>query len=227
MPGTGGRLLRRASGDLETVPDQSVFARKFRQALEYPSQTVFSASDLAGWLKKEVAEFTKRQPLFGPLKDDGDSREGEFVFLKREATPMLPLRRRQSSEPIERQERQPAVQQSIPQPMLSGLAVLFDENSAVIRDDQRAVLKAVADVLRLTNSDVLVIEGHAYESGTPEYNRVLGERRSQAVLAELMRFGVSAKRLATISYGRDRPISRGTDTTAAAQNRRCSFVFLK
>jgi len=72
-----------SSGDLETVPDESVFARKFLQALQYPQQTVFSASDLAGWIKKEVAAFTDRQPLFGPMKDPGDSAEGEFVFLRR------------------------------------------------------------------------------------------------------------------------------------------------
>jgi formylglycine-generating enzyme required for sulfatase activity len=72
-----------SSGDLETVPDQSTFAQKFVQLLEYPRQSVFSASDVAGWLKKEVAELTGRQPLFGPLKDSSDSPTGEFVFLKR------------------------------------------------------------------------------------------------------------------------------------------------
>jgi hypothetical protein len=70
-----------ASGDLETVPDQSVFARKFAQALEYPKRAVFSASDLAGWLKVEVAQFSNRQPVFGPLDDPGGSPDGEFVFL--------------------------------------------------------------------------------------------------------------------------------------------------
>ena len=75
------------SGDLETVPDASVFARKFLQAMQYPQQAVFSASDLASWIKKEVASSSDRQCVFGPLRDDGGSADGEFVFLKRLAVP--------------------------------------------------------------------------------------------------------------------------------------------
>lgn len=70
-----------ASGDLETVPDQSVFARKFLQALQYPRQAVFSASDLAGWIKNEVAAHTGRHPVFGPMNSVRGSDIGEFVFL--------------------------------------------------------------------------------------------------------------------------------------------------
>ena len=46
------------SGDLETVPDQSVFARKFLQALQYPEKAVFSASDIAAAIRLDVAEYT-------------------------------------------------------------------------------------------------------------------------------------------------------------------------
>ena len=70
-----------SSGDLETVPDQSVFARKVVAALKYPLKPVFSASDLAGRIKVEVAADTGCQPLFGRLADDNDSKFGEFVFL--------------------------------------------------------------------------------------------------------------------------------------------------
>ena len=72
-----------ASGDLETVPDQSVFATKLLQLLRYPQESVFSSSDLAGWLKKEVAEHSGRQPVFGPLNDPKGLQSGEFVFLAR------------------------------------------------------------------------------------------------------------------------------------------------
>jgi len=70
-----------SSGDLETVPDESVFSRKVVAALRYPLQPVFSASDLAGRIKVEVAADTGCQPLFGPLADNNDSKFGEFVFL--------------------------------------------------------------------------------------------------------------------------------------------------
>jgi formylglycine-generating enzyme required for sulfatase activity len=82
-----------SSGDLETVPDQSVFARKFLQVLEYPKRSVFSASDLCGWLKVEVAANSQCQPVFGPLDDPGNSADGEFVFIveEGETTPEPPV----------------------------------------------------------------------------------------------------------------------------------------
>ncbi|MAE67840.1 MAG: hypothetical protein CMJ18_26600, partial [Phycisphaeraceae bacterium] len=69
------------SGDLETVPDRSVFARKFLQVLQYPERPVFSASDIAGAIRLEVAELTGRQPVFGPIKSASGNSVGEFVFL--------------------------------------------------------------------------------------------------------------------------------------------------
>lgn len=74
-----------ASGDLETVPDQSAFAKKFSQALQYPREPVFAASDLSNWIKKEVATLAGTQPVFGPMKSVGGSDVGEFVFLHESA----------------------------------------------------------------------------------------------------------------------------------------------
>jgi hypothetical protein len=71
-----------SSGDLETVPDSSIFARKVKDCLVYPKQDIFSASDLSGWLKMEVATATGSQPLFGPIADPGQSLQGEFVFIR-------------------------------------------------------------------------------------------------------------------------------------------------
>jgi formylglycine-generating enzyme required for sulfatase activity len=75
-----------SSGDLELVPDESVFARQFLNALRYPLRPVFSASDLAGRIKVEVAGQTGTQPLFGRLQLDRDSQFGEFIFLDFGAT---------------------------------------------------------------------------------------------------------------------------------------------
>jgi len=72
-----------SSGDLEQVPDESAFARKFVSALRYPLEPVFSASDLAGRIKVEVAGDSGAQPLFGRMPMDRDSQFGEFVFLDR------------------------------------------------------------------------------------------------------------------------------------------------
>jgi hypothetical protein len=76
-----------ASGDLETVPDQSIFAKKFLQVLQYPRQTVFAASDLAGWIKGDVAAYSGRRPVFGPMNTASGSDLGEFVFLVHDDEP--------------------------------------------------------------------------------------------------------------------------------------------
>ncbi len=76
-----------ASGDLETVPDQSIFAKKFLQVLQYPRQSVFAASDLAGWIKNDVAAYSGRRPVVGPMNTASGSDLGEFVFLVHDAEP--------------------------------------------------------------------------------------------------------------------------------------------
>ncbi|MBL7077219.1 MAG: caspase family protein [Kiritimatiellae bacterium] len=76
-----------ASGDLETVPDQSIFAKKFLQTLQYPRQSVFAASDLAGWIKGDVAAYSGRRPVFGPMNTASGSELGEFIFLVHDDKP--------------------------------------------------------------------------------------------------------------------------------------------
>ena len=66
----------------------------------------------------------------------------------------------------------------------------------------------------------VVVEGHADERGTREYNLALGERRANAVREHLISLGVSADRIATISYGKERPAVLGSNAAAWAQNRR-------
>jgi len=102
-------------------------------------------------------------------------------------------------------------------------AVLFDFDSARIRPSEDSKLEAVAAYLK-ANPGKLVIEGHCDERGTAEYNRALGERRALAARDALVKLGVDAGRMSTISYGKDRPADPGHDETAWAKNRRCEFV---
>jgi peptidoglycan-associated lipoprotein len=102
-------------------------------------------------------------------------------------------------------------------------SVYFDYDSAKVRPSEDSKLEIVAAALK-GNSKKLVIEGHCDERGTAEYNRALGERRAQAAREELVRMGVDAGRISTISYGKDRPADTGHDEAAWAKNRRCEFV---
>ena len=65
----------------------------------------------------------------------------------------------------------------------------------------------------------MTIEGHCDERGTREYNLALGERRADAVKNVLVAAGIPASRIATISYGKERPIVPGSNEEAWAQNR--------
>ena len=66
----------------------------------------------------------------------------------------------------------------------------------------------------------MLIEGHADERGTREYNLSLGERRAETVKNALVALGISASRISTISYGKERPEIPHSDEQSYAQNRR-------
>ena len=102
--------------------------------------------------------------------------------------------------------------------------VLFAFDSARISHHEAAKLPAVARYMKANASKTLVIEGNCDERGTAEYNRALGERRAQATREELVKLGVPASRITTISYGKDKPANSGHDEAAWAESRRCEFA---
>jgi len=101
--------------------------------------------------------------------------------------------------------------------------IYFDFDSARVRPSEVSKIEAVANWMKSNSGAKLVVEGHCDERGTAEYNRALGERRAAAAREELVRMGVDADRITTISYGKDRPADPGHDEAAWAKNRRCEF----
>lgn len=105
-----------------------------------------------------------------------------------------------------------------------GDRVLFQVDQSKLTPQGQATLDGQAQWL-LTNSDYLaVIEGHADEQGTREYNVALGARRANAVREYLISRGVPDSRLRTISYGKERPIAVCSDESCYAQNRRAVTI---
>lgn len=101
-----------------------------------------------------------------------------------------------------------------------GDRVFFPFDRSDLSPESRSTLDRQAAWLRqYPNLDVL-IEGHADERGTREYNLALGERRANSVRNYLIASGVDASRLSTISYGKERPAVAGSNEQAWAQNRR-------
>jgi peptidoglycan-associated lipoprotein len=102
--------------------------------------------------------------------------------------------------------------------------VHFDYDSSSVKSQEKSKVSAVADYLKANMMDAVEIEGHCDERGTEEYNRSLGERRALALREALVSLGVSADRIDTISYGKDRPADPGHDESAWKQNRRGEFL---
>jgi peptidoglycan-associated lipoprotein len=105
-----------------------------------------------------------------------------------------------------------------------GDLVYFDTDSHDLRADALPVLDAQAAWLRKYPGVQVRIEGNADERGTREYNLALGARRANAVRDYLVSHGVPSSRIATISYGKERPIDPGTGEEAWAHNRNAHSV---
>jgi peptidoglycan-associated lipoprotein len=102
-------------------------------------------------------------------------------------------------------------------------AVHFDFDKSAIRPEDVAVLDESAEWLK-GNEVLVLIEGHADERGTNEYNLALGERRAKAVREHLVNKGVAAERINTVSYGEERPACTDKNETCWKQNRRAKTL---
>jgi len=101
-----------------------------------------------------------------------------------------------------------------------GDTVHFDYDAYSITDEGRSVLQRQAAWLAKYPSVRVTIEGNCDERGTREYNLALGARRANSVKEYLVSVGVSASRIDTISYGKERPVCTESDESCYAQNRR-------
>lgn len=105
-----------------------------------------------------------------------------------------------------------------------GDRILFAVDQSTLDDSARAVLTAQADWLTSNPDYTAVIEGHADEQGTREYNLALGARRANAVREFLVSRGVAGDRLRTVSYGKERPLEICSAESCYAKNRRAVTV---
>lgn len=104
--------------------------------------------------------------------------------------------------------------------------VYFAFDSFAVGSDELPKIKAVADFLSRSQNS-LIIAGFTDARGTPEYNRALGEKRAGAVREQLIRMGISAGRIQTVSFGMEMPVDSGSSDAAYAKNRRAEFGVTK
>ena len=105
-----------------------------------------------------------------------------------------------------------------------GDRVFFEIDSTELTSDGRATLSRQAQWLQLYPQYTILIEGHADERGTREYNFSLGNRRAEAVRTYLASLGVPANRMSTISFGKERPVAVCNDISCWSQNRRAVTI---
>jgi peptidoglycan-associated lipoprotein len=102
--------------------------------------------------------------------------------------------------------------------------VFFATNESILTTRSRETLRKQATWLRENSGINVVLEGHADERGTREYNLALGERRANSAKDYLMTYGVSASRISVISYGKERPVDSGSNPLSWSKNRRSVTV---
>ena len=108
---------------------------------------------------------------------------------------------------------------------LSKRRVHFAFDSSAVDDEGRATIEAHAAYLAANKSVKMVLEGHADERGSREYNLALGERRAQAVERMFKVLGVSADRIKNVSYGEEKPLAMDHNESAWTLNRRVEIIY--
>ena len=165
---------------------------------------IFMAAGLASCAKKEA---------FSSLPPSGeDSADGPKVV---EATPRV---QRVGEDPDADARRDS-------ENILNERLVFFDFDKSDIRPEFRPMLSAHTDFLVDNRSRSMMLQGHADERGSTEYNLALGQRRSDSVREYLVSGGVYTDQVEAISYGEERPRALGSNEAAWAENRRVEILY--
>ena len=105
--------------------------------------------------------------------------------------------------------------------------IYFDYDQDTLREDALSDLLKVSRLMKDNPKYTLLVEGHADERGTREYNLALSERRAKAVEDFLSASGVSSFNVEVVGYGEEKPVDNGSNESAWSQNRRAELFFIK
>lgn len=112
-----------------------------------------------------------------------------------------------------------------PNSPLSKRIFYFAYDSSDLSDIDRDILAAHARFLANNPSRSVVVEGHADERGSREYNLALGERRARAIEQVMTLQGAQKRQLQVVSFGEERPVAMGHDDESWSQNRRVELIY--
>ena len=112
-----------------------------------------------------------------------------------------------------------------PDSTLSQREIYFEFDRSDVRSEYVPIVRAHAAYLRANSSARMLLEGHADERGSREYNLGLGERRGNSVLDLMLAEGASASQVEVVSYGEERPVCRQSSESCWERNRRVEIVY--
>jgi peptidoglycan-associated lipoprotein len=105
-----------------------------------------------------------------------------------------------------------------------GNTVFFGFDSADLSGKAQLTLDRQAAFFNVNPTLIVIVEGHADERGTREYNLALGDRRATTVRDYLLAKGLNSARIRTVSYGKERPVVSGSNESSWEKNRRAATV---
>ncbi len=108
---------------------------------------------------------------------------------------------------------------------LSKRVIYFDYDSSLLTIESEGVVQAHAQYLSQAPGVQVILEGHADERGTREYNLALAEDRARAVASVMQVMGIPQSRIQTVSYGEERPVALGHDESSWGLNRRVEILY--
>ncbi|MFW5815344.1 MAG: peptidoglycan-associated lipoprotein Pal [Wenzhouxiangella sp.] len=112
-----------------------------------------------------------------------------------------------------------------PDSLLSQRVIYFEFDRSNVRAQFRPIIDAHADYIQANSTARVILEGHADERGSREYNLGLGERRGNAVEDLLRAAGVADRQIEVVSYGEERPVCRESSEDCWQRNRRVEIVY--
>jgi len=183
-----------------------------------------SASAQAAQVAAEAASLAQTQADAQALKDAQAAAAAAAALIESQALADAEA----AQQAADNAAAQLAAQKQQAQKAAQALAhvIYFDFDQSTIKAEFRSALNGHAAYLSQNPSAKIVLEGHADERGTREYNIALGERRGNAVSRYLVVQGVSIGAIEVVSFGEERPVNSGSDSASLAENRRVEVRYV-
>jgi peptidoglycan-associated lipoprotein len=191
-----------------------------------PKKTVVKEEPSVKKAEESAAE--RERARLEAERKEREAKEREAARIREEEAKKEQARKEQAKKELEKSlvsKKTPGIEGEVFESSLLK-NIHFDFDKYDVRSEDTKILKESAALLMKYPKVKIQIEGHCDERGTAQYNLALGERRSNSAKQYLMTLGISADRLATISYGEEKPVDQGHNEEAWSKNRRAHFVIL-